>query len=195
MPDTPRTQHPGRPRLDPAGTVTTAGAYVVIDDRFAFTLGPTPRGDGLAFVRLGGHREDGETPWLCGEREVWEESDLHVVPRQPPGTYWLQAQDDFAHCCETLVAGHGPHANRLSAMYLAHGEGTPAPCNEAYGLLLLRSAEVFGILHRPVTLRQHLRTGGRAILRPGLPDHLPFLPHLQHRVLAMLLYCHRELAT
>jgi hypothetical protein len=212
MPDQPRTEHPGhRPRLDPAGTVATAGAYVVVDGRFAFMLGPTPDGTRLAVVRLGGHREHGEPPWQCAEREVWEESSLRVVPRQPPGTYWLQAQDDTATSHETLMAGncpaelsepapillvrgHGAHASRLSAMYLAHGKGAPAPCNEAHGILLLGPAEVFGILSRPVTLRQHLRSGGQAILRSGLPQDLPLEPFRQLRVLAALLNLHPNLA-
>lgn len=46
------------------------------------------------------------------------------------------------------------------------------------------------MLNRRVTLSQYLRTGGRAILRPGFPEHLPLLPHLQLRVLAMLLNRH-----
>ena len=80
-------------------------------------------------------------------------------------------------------------------MYLATAEGTPEPLHEADGLIFLSPAEVFGVLHRPVTLGQYLRAGGRAILRPGLPEHLPLLPHLQLRVLAMLLNRHPDLAT
>lgn len=72
--------------------------------------------------------------------------------------------------------------------------GTPEPLNEAHGLLFLSPAELFGIANRRVTLGQHLRSVGRAILRPGFPRHLPLDPHLQLLVLTALLNRHPDLA-
>jgi hypothetical protein len=52
------------------------------------------------------------------------------------------------------------------------------PLNEARGLLLLTPAEVFTLVSRPVTLTQHLRAGGRAVLRDDLPHDLSLYPHI-----------------
>jgi 8-oxo-dGTP pyrophosphatase MutT (NUDIX family) len=210
MPDSPPAAYPWDPHRDPRDAVATAGAYFLVDGRFAFMIGPTPDGASLAVVRLGGHREAGETPWQCAEREVLEEAGLRISPRTPPCTYWLQIRDD-APDQEALIDGGWPHqpstpvplliargrpglSDRLSAMYLATAEGAPEPLHEAHGLLFLSPAEVVAVLHRRVTLGQYLRSGGHAILRPGLPHGLPLLPHLQLRVLAMLLNRHPELA-
>ena len=249
MPESSPTAYPWATHGDPRDAVATAGAYFLVDGRFAFMLDPTPDGASLAVVRLGGRREPGETPWQCAEREVHEEAGLRISPRTPPCTYWLLPSDEphrrpneqhethdpppnahappreiyapardahaptrEAHAPDTLIDGGWPRepsvpapiliargrpglSDRLSAMYLATAEGTPEPLHEAHGLLFLSPAEVFGVLNRRVTLGQHLRSGGRAILRPGLPEHLPLLPHLQLQVLAMLLNRHPALAT
>ncbi len=64
----------------PLDQTATAGAYVLLDGRFPFIVGPTPDGDRLAVVRLGGHREAGESPWQCAAREVMEESGVIRIP-------------------------------------------------------------------------------------------------------------------
>jgi 8-oxo-dGTP pyrophosphatase MutT (NUDIX family) len=202
--------------LDLIDSVATAGAYVLLDGRFPFIVGPTPTGDRLAVVRLGGHREAGESPWQCATREVLEESGLTIEALAPPCTYWL-APENSAPDQDGLVPGEWPpelssespaphpplfvvrgtatQADRLSVMFLARAEGTPEPLNEVRGLLLLAPAEVFALVNRPVTLAQHLRAGGRTLLRDDLPHDLPLFPHLQLQVLAALLRRHPELAT
>src|SRR5688572_5914342 len=203
MPNAPRTENLWDLHPDPSDAVATAGAYVVVDGRFAFAVGPTPDGEGLAVYRLGGHREAGETPWQCTERELLEETGLRIAPVAPPCTYWLQLPDDTPEHdslvdrrwpaepetpAPILVArGIGENVNRLSAMFLATAEGTPQPLNESHGLIFLTPTEVFAILNRPITLRQYLHSGGRAILRSKLPEHLPLVAHLQLRVLPALL--------
>jgi 8-oxo-dGTP pyrophosphatase MutT (NUDIX family) len=197
--------------MDVIDSVATAGAYVVLDGRFPFMVGLTPAGDRLAVVRLGGHRECGESPWQCAARELLEESGLRIEPLRPPDTYWLQPDSDSsnqdglvsggwppepsaAHPPLLVVRGTATQVDRLSIMYLARAEGTPAPLNEAHGLLLLSPAEVFGLVSKPITLAQHLRAGGRALFRDELPLDLPLAPHLQLRVLASLLARHPGLA-
>jgi len=211
MPDAPRTELTWDSYGDPRDAVATAGAYVVVDGRFAFAVGPTTDGTSLAVYRLGGRREPGETPWQCAERELLEEAGLRIHPRTPPRTYWFQLCDDASQI-DALVERHWPprpeaptpifvargigaNVNRLSAMYLAIAEGSPEPLNETHGLIFLTPAEVFAILNRPLTLRQYLRAGGRVILRPGLPDHLPLEPHLQLQVLGLLLNRHSTVAS
>lgn len=207
----------------PLDLTATAGAYVLLDGRFPFMVGPTPEGDRLAVVRLGGHREPWESAWQCAAREVLEESGLTIQSVAPPRTYWLAPEtgppreagapsEDESPAQDGLVPGDWPHepparhppllvvrgtatlADRLSVMYLARAEGSPVPLSEARGLLLLSPAEVFGLVGRPVTLAQHLRAGGRAVLHDDVPHHLPLYPHLQLQMLAALLRRHPELA-
>lgn len=68
----------------------TAGAYVVLDGRFLFMMGPTESGDGLALVRLGGHLEPGESPEDAVRREVQEEASVSLRLLTPPATYWAE---------------------------------------------------------------------------------------------------------
>ena len=164
----------------PIDLVATAGAYVLLDGRFPFMIGPTEDGARLAVVRLGGHREAGESTWQCAAREVLEEAGLTIQAVAPPCTYWLAREDrapgqdglvpgawppepPAAHPPFLVVQGTATLPDRLSIMYLARAEGTPVPLNEARGLLLLSPAEVFALVSRPVTLAQHLRAGGLAI--------------------------------
>ncbi len=72
--------------------VITAGAYVLINGGLLFVIGPTPTGQRLAIVRLGGHCEAGETAWQCAAREVAEEASLVIRPCRPPATYWLDRE-------------------------------------------------------------------------------------------------------
>jgi len=186
--------------------VVTAGAYVVLAGRFPFMIGPTARGDALGVVRLGGHREPGETPWGCAAREVREEAGLRIQPIAPPATYWFEDGDDP----DALVPGDRPigrggatplvairkgvgTARRLMPMYLARAVGEPQPLAETRGLLLLSPAEVCSLVATPTTLDQFLRAGGRALLRDSLPAHLPLEPFLRLRLLAALLARHPDL--
>ena len=186
--------------------VVTAGAYVVLDGRFPFMVGPTARGDALGVVRLGGHREPGESAWDCAAREVREEAGLRIQPIAPPATYWFEDGD----AADALVPGDWPvaqgeaaplvairknvgAARRLMPMYLARAVGDPQPLAETRGLLLLSPAEIRALVAAPTTLDQFLRTSGRALLRDSLPAHLPLEPFLQLRLLAALLARHPDL--
>lgn len=198
---------PGEVGRDWPCWVVTAGAYVVLDGRFLFMVGPTARGDTLGVVRLGGHREPGEAPWSCAAREVWEEAGLAIRPLAPPRTYWFEdGQDDEAlapRCWPAgdrapvapllVIRGSGATADRLMPMYLARAEGEAAPLAETRGLLLLSPADVLLLTSAPPTLDRFLGAGGRALLRDTLPGHLPLEPFLQLRLLATLLRRHPEL--
>jgi hypothetical protein len=190
-----------------AGQITTAGAYVLLDGRFVFMVGPTPRGDALAVVRLGGHREGGESPWACAVREVFEEASLQISPLVPPATYWFQAgreaetprpgpppeQPEDAPVPLLIVQGAGQCDEQLSAMYLANATGEAWPAAEARGLLLLSPTEIVRLICARVTLDEYRRAGGRAVLLDDLPGDLPLDPYLQLRVLAVLLLRYPDL--
>lgn len=193
--------------VDGGGVVRTAGAYVVLDGRVPFMVGPTPRGDRLAVFRLGGHREPGESPWECAAREAREEATLHIRPLAPPHTYWAEGESATATPVPRswpgepaggvppllVVKGPGARAGALSVMYLALASGDPIPAAETRGLLLLDRAEVLRLARTPPTFAEYLRSGGCAILREELPTHLPLEPFLQLRLLATLLLWHPEL--
>jgi hypothetical protein len=67
--------------------IVTAGVCVCVAGCFPFQVGPSASGETLGVVRLGGHREEGETAWQCAAREAFEEAHLQVLARQPPATY------------------------------------------------------------------------------------------------------------
>ncbi|MCC7370753.1 MAG: NUDIX domain-containing protein [Chloroflexi bacterium] len=189
--------------------------YMMLDGRFLFMVGPTPAGDRLAVIRLGGHREGNESAWDCAAREVLEESGLTISPRVPPCTYWLQlgrhdpgltvpprcdwrpSGSDASHVDAPtpflIVQGSGAEVGQLSAMYLVDAEGTPAPTHEAPGLLLLRPPEILKLVEQPMTLGAYLSDGGQAIFQEPLPELLPLEPFLQLRVLATLLPHHPQI--
>jgi ADP-ribose pyrophosphatase YjhB (NUDIX family) len=160
-------------------TIATAGAYVLIDGCYAFAIGTNPSRNALAVFRLGGHREAHETAWQCASREVLEEARIQIQPLAPPTTYWLDSDDTgltlqpivwpFEHMHEPaplcVASFERAGAQQLSVMYLARAHEQPAPASEIYGLLLLTLADVLRVTQQPVTLRQYLDKGGKAILQ------------------------------
>jgi len=208
----------GLGRTDLDSSIITAGAYVLVDGRFAFMVGPTRQGNSLAVVRLGGHLEEGESPMACAIREVHEEASVQISLIPPPATYWFYPGQDPARllagpppvaavgstdCSDgdsgrvapiLVVKGSAEQTERLSLMYLAYADGEPAPASEADGLLLLTTEEILRLTCSQVTLDQYIRAGGHLRLRDTLPGSLPLEPHLQLRLLALLLMRHPELA-
>jgi NUDIX domain len=185
-----------------ADEVVTAGAYVVVGGRFVFMVGfPLPARDRLGVVRLGGHREPGETAWACAAREVGEESGIMAHPLAPPATFWVGPDQDPAALAPGPWVGEAEETvppllvgwrleggrRRLSATYLARGEGPPAPAAETQGLLLLRPDDVRRLVRERLSLAAFLRDGGQALLRAPLPTYLPLEPRLQLSALAVLL--------
>jgi 8-oxo-dGTP pyrophosphatase MutT (NUDIX family) len=116
--------------MDPS-KVVTAGAFVLVKGRIPFVVGPTPDSMAVAVIRLGGHLEDGETPWECVRRECYEEAQLHIKPIQPPMSFRVQshqANDSVITPVED-VRGFDPVApitiSDHNWMYLATSEDVP----------------------------------------------------------------------
>jgi 8-oxo-dGTP pyrophosphatase MutT (NUDIX family) len=187
--------------------IVTAGAYVRVDQTFPFMVGPTAGGEALGVVRLGGHRERGESSWDCAAREVREEASIDVQPARPPYTYWLHSDDpdqlrtvkwtlDGSTMEPPLLVVEGPEAagRPLSAMYRAFSDDTPSPAAETQGLLLMTTEAIEYVTSTQPTLRDYLAHGFDARPRVPLPLDLRLKPFLQLRVLARLLKMHPELS-
>lgn len=209
MPTRTALRDPGRHlHLDPVmeiaeAAVQTAGVYLLHDGAVVFSVGPDRTGDRLGIARLGGHREQGESPVDCALREVREEAGIRASPLAATTSYRAPyvppGGEDFRLIPE-VFAGFGAVAPLLvshiatqpegpfSIMFWGRVEGGDlTPGEECRGLLLLRPPEVVRLMVRPTTLRAHLAGGGRAILTAGFPIDLPLRPLNQLHYLARLL--------
>jgi 8-oxo-dGTP pyrophosphatase MutT (NUDIX family) len=176
--------------------IVTVGTYMVVDGRFVFAFGPHSERPGrLAVVRVGGHREEGETPWACAVREALEETGLTITPMPVKETLLLRRAAGTFEPVEAKL-GHPrpllilPREDRpgapVNVMYLVQADGVPAPL-DVQGLLLLTPEEVLGLCHRPATLRSFLDADGQALMREPLPLDWILEPVLQFQLLARLL--------
>lgn len=167
--------------------VVTAGVYLTIGDRFLFVFGPNPAGDRLAIVRVGGHREPGETAWECAAREALEETGL-TIEALPVGATLSGSLEP----CAWEEPGPRPllvlpRESGVTVMFVARAAGAPSPCSEVRGLLLVSRAEVLALSERPTTLQEFLDAGGQAWMRKPYPPEMVLEPALQFRLLARLL--------
>ena len=175
----------------------TASAWVLVSDYFPFMVGPDQTGKQLGVIRLGGHLEQGESPWQCAVREVKEEANLDIEYLKPPATYQaagdefrpLSWDDSDSDSIQPILVGSHSH------YFLAHSRGYPTPCNEAWGLLLLGHEEVVKLTQYPMSLGTFLENGGRAIFRDAeqsLPKDMLLNPK-GPRLLANALTLHPRL--
>ena len=173
--------------------INTAGAYVRLHGLYVFAIGIQPHNGRIPVVRLGGHRKENETSWQCAVREALEEANLQIKALLPQTTYlwgWdqletepqgIQWQQDPAPFL--VVTYRRGEQTTLSLMYLAQTEDIPMPSSEVKGLLLLEEAEIHHLCREPVTLKQYLQTGGKAILQDEFDHHRILEPFAQLRLL------------
>jgi len=186
----------------PDPPIATAGAYVVVDQRIPFVIGPTADGVALAIVRVGGHRQEGESAWDCVRRKAFEEAGIRINPvRHARWTYRAIAGTpqpvlvgrDLAPGGEgrepppLLVMARRDRTQPTSVMYLAISRDEPVPGPEAKGLVLLRRSDVVLLCDQTLTLRQFAEMGGTAKLREPLEPSLPLWPFGQLRLLRDIL--------
>ncbi|QHT62550.1 NUDIX domain-containing protein [Paenibacillus lycopersici] len=183
--------------------IITAGAYVNIDGYFLFQVGPTKSGTTLGVVRLGGHREDGETGWQCAMREVSEESSLAIKPVTPPVTYWYEASDDpdlvpggwMEEDHAPILVAKRPDSQLITPVFLASADEAPVPAMETKGILILSPGNIRKINSRRMTLGQYLESGGKAVMKEELPPDLLLEPFPHLLLLELLIERHPEIVT
>jgi 8-oxo-dGTP pyrophosphatase MutT (NUDIX family) len=182
--------------LNIIGPITTAGVLLFRKPWFVFQIGPTPDHARIAFVRLGGHLQNQETPFQCACREVMEEAQVRIDYCQPSFTYFTEVseQPDFFHRTlwptsynpykPILVAckKDDPHPG-YSITYLAETEESPAPSGEAVGLILLELSSISLLDEKDVTLSRLISSGAQVLERQSLDRKAPIYPHLQVRFL------------
>ena len=181
--------------------INTAGAYVPIDGLYPFIIGWRPNNGRVPVIRLGGHREEGESGWECAKREVHEEASLKIRPVRPRRTYlvdWDHGEAELKEMCwegETdqepipllVVTYRREGRTSLSLMYLAQADELPAPACEVKGLLLLDKDDVHRLCREALTLEQYLSGGGKAILNGEFDHKLILEPFIQLRLLSRIL--------
>lgn len=181
--------------------INTAGAYVSFNGLYVFAIGIQPHNNRIPIIRLGGHREENETGWQCAAREVFEESCLKIKPLLPKATYicdweslenepqrieWRYKNEQEHTPCLVVTYRHEKMVT-LSLMYFAHADGIPVPSSEVKGLLLLQETEIHRLCKEPMTLRQYLDFGGKALLKDDFDTSLFLEPFAQLRLLSRIL--------
>ena len=174
--------------------IIKTGAYVLHEGRFVFMVGFDEHRDKLNIVRLGGHREPGETPVQCAIREVREECTLEAAPFDAPETF-VEAGDGYVPLPEkpdsprpVLIRQQaGAPPGKLLAMYLMRGRGMPKPHMETQGLLSLDQAALGLVCDGCATLRTLRAQGAGAHLSASLPEEMILTPTPQVRFLRWLL--------
>jgi 8-oxo-dGTP pyrophosphatase MutT (NUDIX family) len=182
--------------------IVTAGVFVNINGYFPFQVGPSKSGTTLGVVRLGGHRENGETGWQCASRETFEEASIAITRMKPPATYWYEASDYLTLSIGNweeddeppILVGKRIESDFITPIYLARSSETPVPAMETKGILLLRPEEIKTINSKPMTLGEYLETGGKAVFREDLPHDLVLEPYPHLRLLEILIDMHPEIA-
>jgi 8-oxo-dGTP pyrophosphatase MutT (NUDIX family) len=152
----------------------TAGIWIRVGDRFPFEVGPDKTGEKIGVVRVGGHIEEGETPWECAVREAKEEAVLDILYTKPPATYRVDLDKDPTQMekiiwdvdevgCEQpiMVRTFGDSA---SAIFLASSQGLPMPGPTTRGLLLLSLSDIALLQQEKMTLTEFVEKGGQAII-------------------------------
>lgn len=181
--------------------VNTAGAYVAVDGLYPFHLGTKLHRGRLPVVRLGGHREEGETGWQCALREVKEETGLRIRLLEPPATYWADGDAgggklqvipwdtaaDPSYIPLLVISYRIEGLTLLSLMYLAEADELPTPAAEVQGLLLPDQEKIQWLCQTPHTLAEYLASGGRAALTGKFDASLVLEPFIQLRLLARIL--------
>lgn len=179
--------------------VSTAGAFILINDLFAFMVGPNQEGD-LCVVRFGGHRENHETVIECLERELKEETSITVNLVNSPITYYVEAWNEepklmkkgFKEEISPIII-KGSQNGPLSILYFAYSQEEPVPDSETHGILFLKLKDIDLICKELITIDDFLKSGGKALFQKKLRKNVILKPGVHLRFLSMLCKKHPDL--
>lgn len=171
--------------------VRTSGAYVLYQGLFPFQVGPTRKGDKLGVVRLGGHREKGESAQDTAIREVFEESSMKINLVTSPITFFKREWNDIAIKIQSSedvapILIKGSDSTASTAMYLAYSNTVHVPSSETSALLLLSPEDISLICKQKITLEKFIKQGGKALFSQKINFGLPLEPFPQLLFLAEL---------
>lgn len=153
----------------------TAGAYIFHEGYFifAFGFGSNLNSHELGVIRIGGHREDGETVKDCVRRETKEETSLNCkiitsnISYHFDGKNYLTLNNSHSNAPIFITERNN---NKLSVMYLAQSDDAPTPSAETQGLLLLRQQDIKTICENKITFKDYINIGGKYILTDKLKN-------------------------
>ena len=173
-----------------------AGAFVLHRGKMVFMMGPTVDRSSLAIVRLGGHKEEGETDWECAQREVYEESLMRIKPIEPAMSFYSPnhrfgediilepASEDQRQLYQPqpLIIGH----RNSTPIFLTYSEDKPAPNMETKALILLSRSDVVRLCSQSMTLDEFQSAGGEVLFGEEIDGSLPFKPFGHLRMLSLM---------
>jgi 8-oxo-dGTP pyrophosphatase MutT (NUDIX family) len=141
--------------------VKTAGVLLKEADHYVFCYGPHSSG-AIYVLRIGGHVEEGESPWECAVREAQEEAavSVHQLPVHTsvktkgldgpivelPGPIILDG-----HPTEhpLVLGGYPDPGTNKSTLFLAETQEISHPSNEVFGLVKLSAEKVIDLASSP----------------------------------------------
>jgi len=182
--------------------ITKAGVYLKVKGLYVFALGTKLFNGRIPIFRLGGHREQWESPWQCAKHEVKEETSLSATPINPTLSYMANGDDSDLQLNPikwhptpqekplplVVVTYEREQTKSASVMYLAQSKKLPEPSAEVKGLVLLREQDIHDLSQKPQTLKDYLNNVGQAILKHDFDTSLRLEPFTQLRLLSKLLH-------
>jgi 8-oxo-dGTP pyrophosphatase MutT (NUDIX family) len=145
----------------PLGGIEQCGVLLREADRYVFCYGPHNASNGVYVLRIGGHREPGESAWESAAREAREEAS--AVVRQIPSEVSVQTIGGRGVDCtittlsqpavleeypdeRPLVVGRlSASSPIMSTLFLAETDDESRPSNEVFGLVKLTGEEVIEV--------------------------------------------------
>ena len=88
----------------PLDQIEQAGVLLIESGKFVFCYGPHHASNGVYILRIGGHREPGESAWTGAAREAVEEAS--VVVRQIPAQVSVQTDSKNANEAPIVLSTH-----------------------------------------------------------------------------------------